>query len=97
MTLKLQYFGHVMQTTDSFEKFLIFIIARTWKQPRCPSADEWIRKPWYIYTMEYYSAIKKNTFESVLMRWMKLEPIIQSEVSQKEKHQYNILTHIYGI
>ena len=51
----------------------------------------------YIYTMEYYSAIKKNTFESVLMRWMKLEPIIQSEVSQKEKHQYSILTYIYGI
>ena len=60
------------------------------KQPRCPSADEWIRKLWYIYTMEYYSAIKKNTFESVLMRWMKPEPIIQSEVSQKEKHQYSI-------
>ena len=55
----------------------LFTIARTWKQPRCPSADEWIRKQWYIYTMEYYSAIKKNTFESVLMRWMKLEPIIQ--------------------
>ena len=64
----------------------LFIIARTRKQPRCPSADGWIRKLWYIYTMEYYSAIKKNTFESVLMRWMKLEPIIQSEVSQKEKH-----------
>jgi len=75
----------------------LFIIARTWKQPRCPSADEWIRKLWYIYTMEYYSAIKKNIFESVLMRWMKLEPIIQSEVSQKEKHQYSILMHIYGI
>ena len=75
----------------------LFIIARTWKQPRCPSADEWMRKLWYIYTMEYYSAIKKNTFESILMRWMKLEPIIQSEVSQKEKHQYSILTHIYGI
>ena len=75
----------------------LFIIARTWKQPRCPSADEWIRKLWYIYTMEYYSAVKRNTFESVLMRWMKLEPIIQSEVSQKEKHQYTILTHIYGI
>ena len=71
----------------------LFIIARTWKQPRCPSADEL----WYIYTMEYYSAIKKNTFESVLMRWMKLELILQSEVSQKEKHQYSILTHIYGI
>ena len=66
-------------------------------QPRRPSADEWIKKLWYIYTMEYYSAFKKNTFESVLMRWMKLEPIIQSEVSQKEKHQYSILTHIYGI
>ena len=64
----------------------LFIIARTWKQPRCPSADEWIRKQWYIHTKEYFSAIKKNTFESVLMRWMKLEPIIQNEVSQKEKH-----------
>ena len=57
----------------------------------------WIRKPWYIYTMEYYSAIKNNSFESILMRWMKLEPIIQSEVSQKDKDHYNILTHIYGI
>ena len=67
-------------------------------QPRYPSADKWIRKLWYIYTMEYYSAIKKkNTFESVLMRWMKLESIIQSKVSQKEKHQYSILMHIYGI
>ena len=75
----------------------LFIIARTWKQPRCLSADEWIRKQWYIYTMECYSAIKKNTFESVLMRWMKLEPIIQSRVSQKEKHQFSILTHTYGI
>ena len=75
----------------------LFVIARTWKQPRCPSADEWIRKLWYIYTMEYYSAIKKDSFESVLMRWMKLEPIIQSEVSQKDKDQYSILTHIYGI
>ena len=76
----------------------LLIVARTWKQPRCPSADEWIRKLWYIYIhMEYYSAIKKNTLESVLMRWMKLEPIILSEVSQKEKHQYSILTHIYGI
>ena len=73
----------------------LLIIARTWKLPRCPSADEWIRKLWYIYTMEYYSAIKNNTFESVLMRWMKRELIIQSEVSQKEKHQYSILTHIY--
>ena len=75
----------------------LLTIARTWKQTRCPLADKWIRKLWYIYTMEYDSAIKKNTFESVLMRWMKLEPIIQSEVSQKEKHQYSILMHIYGI
>ena len=75
----------------------LFTIARIWKQPRCPSADEWIRKLWYIYTMEYHSAIKKNSFESVLMRWMKLEPIIQSEVSQKDKEHYSILTHIYGI
>ena len=75
----------------------LFIIARTWKQLRCLSVDKWIRKLWYIYTMEDYSAIKKNTFESVLMRWMKLEPIIQSEVSQKEKHQYSILTYTYGI
>ena len=75
----------------------LFTVARTWKQPRCPLADEWIRKLWYIYTMEYYSAIKKNALESVLMRWMNLESIIQSEVSQKEKHQYSILTYIYGI
>ena len=76
---------------------VLFIIARTWKHLRCPLSDEWVRKMWYIYTMEYYSAIKKNAFESVLMRWMKLEPIIQSEVSQKEKHEYSILIHIYGI
>ena len=75
---------------------VLFIIARTWKQHRCPLADEWIRKLWYIYMMEYYSAIK-NAFESVLMRLMKLEPIIQSEVSQKEKHQCSILMRIYGI
>ena len=64
---------------------------------RIESEVAWIRKLWYIYTMEYYSAIKKNSFESILMRWMKLEPIIQSEVSQKDKDHYNILTHIYGI
>ena len=75
----------------------LFTIARTPKQSRCSLTDEWIKKLWYIYTMEYYSAIKMNTFESVLMRWMNLEHIIQSEVSQKEKHQYSTLTHIYGI
>ena len=75
----------------------MFAIARTRKQPRCPSTDKWIMKLWYTHTMEYYSVIKKKTtFESVLMRCLKLEPIIQSEVSEKEKHQYGILMHIYG-
>ena len=63
----------------------LFTIARTRKQPRCPATEEWIKKLWYIYTMEYYSAIKKNTFESVLMRRMNVEPIIWTEVSQKEE------------
>ena len=75
----------------------LLIIARTWNQPRCPLTDEWIKKLWFIYTMEYFSAIERNTFESVLMRWMNLEPTIQSEVSQKEKDKYPILMHIYGI
>ena len=75
----------------------LFTTARTWKQPKCPSANKWVRKQWYIYTMEYYSVVEKHAFESVLMRWMTLEPIIQSEVSQRGKHQYNILKHIYGI
>ena len=75
----------------------LFTIAKTWNQPRYPLADEWIRKLWYIYTMKYYSSIKKNAFESFLMRWIKLEPIIQSEVCQIEKHQQNILMHMYGI
>ena len=75
----------------------LFTIARTQKQPRCPSTDEWIKKLWYIYTMEYYSAIKRSTFESVVMSWMNLEPIIQSEVSQKEKDKYQLLTYLYGI
>ena len=75
----------------------LFTVARTWKQPRCPSTDEWLEQLWCIYTMEYYSAIKRNPSESVLMRWMNLEPIIQSEVSQKEKDKYCILKHIYRI
>ena len=75
----------------------LFTIARTRKQPRCPSTDEWIKKLWYISTMEHYSAIKSNAFESFLMRWMNLESIIESEVSQKEKDKYRILTYIYGI
>ena len=73
----------------------LFTIAGTRKQSRCPLTDEWIKKLWCIYTMEYYSAIKRNTFESVLMRQMNLEPIIQSEVNQKEKVKYHILMHIY--
>ena len=75
----------------------LFTIARIWKQPRCPLTDEWIKKLQYLYTMGYYSAIKGNAFELVLMSWMNLEPIIQSEVSQKEKDKYCILTHIYRI
>ena len=75
----------------------LFTIARTRKQPRCPSTEKWIKRLWYIYTMEYYSAIKRNTSESVLMRWMNLETIIQSKVSQKGKGKYCILMHIYGI
>ena len=70
-------------------------IARTWKQPTCPWTDEWIKKLRYIYTMEYYSAINRDRFESVLKRWTNLEPLIWSEVSQKEKYKYHILTHIY--
>ena len=75
----------------------LFTIARTWKQPRCPSTYEWIKKLWYIYTMEYYSATKRNAFESILMRLMNLEPIIQSEVTQKEKDKYCVLMHIHRI
>ena len=73
----------------------LFIIARTWKQPRCPLTIEWIRKLWYIYTMKYYSSVKRNAFESILLRLMDLE-LIQSEVSQKEKDKYCILIHIHG-
>ena len=77
----------------------LFTIARTWKQLRCPSTDEWIKKLWYIYTMEYYSTIKRNTCESVLVRWINLQPVIQSEVSQKDKKQilHNILTRIWNL
>ena len=75
----------------------LFTIARTWKQPKCPSSDEWIKKMWHMYTMEYYSAIKRNEIELFVVRWMELESVIQSEVSQKEKNKYCMLTHIYGI
>ena len=73
-----------------------FIIARTWKQPRCQLTNEWI-KNWYMYTTEYYSVIKRDEYESVELTYMNVEPIIQSEVYQKEKNKYHLLTHIDGI
>ena len=75
----------------------LFTIARTWKQPKCPSTDEWIKEMWHIYTMENYSAMKRNEIKLFVVRWMDLESVIQSEVSQKEKSKYHMLTHIYGI
>ena len=75
----------------------LFTIARTWRQPKCPSTDEWIKKMWHIYTMAYYSAIKRYEIELFVVRWMDFASVIQSEVSQKEKNQYCMLTHIYGI
>ena len=75
----------------------LFTIVRTWKPPKCPSSDEWIKKMGHIYKMEYYSAIKRNKIELFVMRWMDVESVIQSEASQKEKNKYRILTHIYGI
>ena len=75
----------------------LFTIARAWKQPKCPSIDEWIKKIWHIYTMEYYSAIKRNETELFVVRWMDLESVIQSEVSQKERNKYLMITHIYRI
>ena len=75
----------------------LFTIARIWKQPKCPSTDEWIKKMWHIYTMEYYLAIKRNEIELFVMRWMEPESVIQSEGSQKEKNKYHMLTHMYGI
>ena len=75
----------------------MFTIARTWKQPRCPSADEWIRKLWYIYTMEYYSAIKKNALESVLMRWMKLEPITEWSKSERKTPIQYINAYLWNL
>ena len=75
----------------------LFTIARSWKQPKCPSTDKWIKKMWYIYTMEYYSAVKRNEIGSFVETWMDLETVIQNEVSQKEKNKCRILTHICGI
>ena len=74
----------------------LFTITRSWKQPKCPSTDEWIKKMWYIYTMEYYSAIKRNEIGSFVETRMDLATVIQNEVSQKEKNKYCILTHVCG-
>ena len=89
----------IIQKESCTEMFIaaLFTIARTWKQPKCPSSDEWIKKMLHIYTMEYYSAIKRNEMELFVVSWMELECVIQSEVSQKEKNKYSMLTHIYGI
>ena len=101
--------SHMLQLRPSTNKFFkkdtstpmftaaLFTIARTWKQPSYPLTDEWIKKLWYIYTLEYYSAIKRNGFESVVVRRMNLESVIQSKESQKEKNKYHILMHIHGI
>ena len=75
----------------------LFTIARSWKQPKCLPTDEWIKKMWYIYKMEYYSAIKKNEIGSFVETWMDIKPVIQREVSQKEINKYSILMHICGI
>ena len=94
------YPGKTIIQKESCTKMFIaalFTIARTWKQSKNPSTNEWIKKMWHIYTMEYYSAIKRNEIELFVVRWMDLESLIQSEVSQKEKNKYRMLTHIYGI
>ena len=75
----------------------LLTIARKWKPPKCPSIEEWIKKKWYIYTVEYYSAIKRNEIELFLEMWVDLETVIQREVSQKDENKYRILTHICGI
>ena len=75
----------------------LFTVARTWKQPKCPSTDEWIKKMWHIYTMEYYSDIKRNETELFVVRWMDLESVIESEVSQKEQNKFCMLTHTWNL
>jgi hypothetical protein len=74
----------------------LFIIASSWKEPRCPSTEEWIQKMWYIYTMEFYSAIKKNEFMKFLRKWMDLEGIILSEVTQSQRNSHNMYSLISG-
>ena len=90
---------HIIQKDTCTPMFIaaLFTIAMSWKQPKCQSTDEWIKKIWYTYTMEYYSALKRNEIGSFVKIWMDLESVIQSEVSQKEKNKYRMLTHIHGI
>ena len=89
----------IIQKESCTTKFIVglFTIASPWKQPKCPLTDGWIKRIWHIYTMEYYSALKRNEIELFVVRWMDLESVIQSEVSQKENNEYCMLTHIYGI
>ena len=89
----------IIQKESCTTKFTaaLLTVAGTWKQPKYSLTDEWIKKMWHIYTVEYYSAIKGNEMELFVVRWMELETVIQSEVSQKEKNKYCMLTHIYGI
>ena len=75
----------------------LFTIARTWKQPKCPSTDEWIKKMWYIYTMEYYTAIKKNEILPFVTTWMDLEGIMLSKTSQRDKDKYCMISLVYAI
>ena len=88
----------IIQKESCTTRFIaaLFTIARTWKQPKCPSKDEWIKMTWHIYTKQCHSAIKGNEIGSFVETWMDLETVIQSEVSQKEKNKYYILTHICG-
>ena len=94
---KLITYSATHTSNAAFKKPSLFTIARTWKQPKCPSTEEWKKKMWYIYTMEYYSAIKRNEIVSFVETWMDLETVIQSEVSQKEKNKYCMISLICGI
>ena len=87
----------ILHALSNLRIVVVLKYVHTWKQPKCPSTDEWIKKMWHIYTMEYCSAIKRNETELFVVRWMDLETVIQSEVSQKEKNKYRMLTHIHGI
>ena len=91
------YLEKTITQKDTVFTVALFTVARSWKQLKCPSADERINKMWYIYTVEYYLAIKRNKMGSFVVIWMDLETVIQSEVTQKEKNKYRILTHICGI